>query len=186
MTVLSFFCFVVIFNFFTDANVLGKSAGVSRQRSSSCLPREIFILSGSVNGTRAPPFNDKDRLYRDEVIKFIAIRASHRLDAIITSTSRGQNFEHGGSGGDYKQLDLAPGETITFVKICSASTKKFGTVTVHYIYLSTSNSNILSGGIENGSCKEFVYGSSDVVVGFYGYTGKEVDGLGVLHRKAIC
>jgi endonuclease/exonuclease/phosphatase family metal-dependent hydrolase len=113
--------------------------------------------------------------------KAVSIRAANRLDA-ISFTYAHAAVSAGGNGGDLKTMKLADGEYITSVQVSKAKASWNSSYRISYIKIQTNFGNILEGG-KQGALYTYTAPSGYGVAGIYGYSGDEIDSIGVIYRK---
>jgi endonuclease/exonuclease/phosphatase family metal-dependent hydrolase len=136
-------------------------------------------MSDQFGGPHGTPFTDVNQLPTNPAVSKIGIRAASRVDQVNISLSNGTTFTHGGTGGDASSINLASGEYITSVKMCSG--QKDGHTRVFYIKFTTSNGRALAGGSTTNDMVTYTAPSGWQIVGFHGRSGDELDKCGVIY-----
>lgn len=124
-------------------------------------------------------FNDIDSLSTQSKPNNILLRGGNRLDGLTLTGTQGQNYTHGGAGGDPVELALKDDEYWTQTTLCQG--KRNDHTRIFYLHLTTSAGNELEVGTQTDDCQAFKAPEGWQVVGFYGRDGDEVDRLGFIY-----
>jgi len=110
----------------------------------------------------------------------VTIRAGERLDGLgmQISAPKEMTFTHGGTGGTENTLTLEPGEYITNMEVHWGKAK--GTTRIHYLSLSTSKGNTVSGGSQTEEKGTLTAPKGYQLGGFFGRFGDEIDLVGAV------
>jgi hypothetical protein len=115
------------------------------------------------------------------VITSITLRGGSRVDRVAYTMSDGRKISHGGSGGGDRTLKLDAGENINRVEVC-IGVRSGGSRGVFSVTVDTDRGRSVRTGSGTGECEVWTppSGGTWTLAGFQGWTGSEVDGLGVV------
>ncbi|KAI9915915.1 hypothetical protein PsorP6_008286 [Peronosclerospora sorghi] len=142
--------------------------------------QDSITQSEAFGGPHGTEFSDRNFANSGQVVKSVSIQAGKRLDGITIEIAapRTMVHNHGGTGGDRKELQLGPGEHITSMELHSAQKNRH--TRIFYINLVTSAGNSLSGGSMTDSRVTYTAPPGFQLVGFHGRSGDEIDMLGAV------
>ncbi|OHF02457.1 cutinase-2 [Colletotrichum orchidophilum] len=139
------------------------------------------IYRGAPAGT-STPFNDATKLALLDSVGVVSIfgRGAARVDALgVKMDGLKVPQEHGGGGGDYKELRLGEGEYWVKAEMCNGQKK--GKDRVGYFRATTNLSRYLEIGTKTKDrCTIYVPGDGHSFVGMHGESGEEVDSVGFI------
>jgi hypothetical protein len=142
-----------------------------------------YYLSGATaGGPHSAQYNDLINVAGRRLTK-VLIRAGERVDAVSATYDNSITYFHGGGGGSPRELTLQAGEYLSRMDACWGS--KDGSTRVFYLALHTNLGRVLSGGRTTAQCRTWYASASDVIIGFFGRSGAELDKVGpIFHRVA--
>ncbi|KAH0430089.1 cutinase-2 [Colletotrichum camelliae] len=139
------------------------------------------IYRGAPAGS-STPFNDATKLQGLQDIKIDTIfgRGGARVDFLgVKVDGMDGTQEHGGSGGDYKEIVLDVDEYWIEAELCNGRKKKKDRI--GYFSATTTTGEIMSLGEKtNDRCITFKPAEGNSFVGLYGESGAEIDSLGLI------
>ncbi|KAL1887928.1 hypothetical protein Cpir12675_006364 [Ceratocystis pirilliformis] len=109
----------------------------------------------------------------------IAFSGNERVDMVSVTLDDGTLFEHGGGGGNLKDITLAADEYWTTIDICQATGESNNRIV--YVKATTTGERWLEVGSISTSCQKYSAPSGFQIVGFVGQVGEEIDQLGVVY-----
>tara|TARA_B100001109_G_scaffold188167_1_gene154746 strand:+ start:24935 stop:26266 length:1332 start_codon:yes stop_codon:yes gene_type:complete len=133
-------------------------------------------------GPHGTGYSDVNGIPANPVVSQVALRSGSRVDQVSITLSSGEEFVHGGTGGNASSLNLNTGEYLVSLKVCSG--QKNGHTRIFSARFATSSGNTLSGGTETADCTTFTADSGWQIVGFHGRAGSELDKVGVIYAPA--
>ncbi|KAK1458894.1 cutinase-2 [Colletotrichum melonis] len=147
--------------------------------------REIYRGAPAGSSTS---FNDGTELAKLDSVRVVSIfgRGAARVDALGVKMDGGPDGaqEHGGSGGNFKELTLEEGEYWIMTEVCNGRKKKKDRV--GFFRASTSLGRVLEvGSRTNDRCVTFVPGEGRSFVGMHGESGEEVDSVGFIEYPKL-
>lgn len=148
-----------------------------------------------VGGTQSSYWNDLEGYkgaFADSsasaILRSLKVRGGSRVDQLSYALSDGRVVKHGGDGGNEKQLNLASGEVVVKVEVCTGTrTNALGGKGVFFVYVETSRGQTVKVGSPTGDCKIWTPpgdGGKWALVGFQGHSGSEIDALGAVWGKS--
>lgn len=140
-------------------------------------------MSAQFGGPHGTNYNDANLLPAAPKVNKIFLRAGSRVDRLGAVLSDFTTLAHGGTGGSYKELTLAAGESVQSLHICSG--KKNDRTRIFYARYTTNLGRTLAGGSTTSDCATFTAPPGMAIVGFHGRSGDEVDKAGVIYAPAI-
>jgi len=136
-------------------------------------------ISGGYHGTTY--FNDISKINTGVKPTKLSFKGHSRLDSVGLTLNDGNEFFHGGNGGQLSELKLNDDEYWTKSYLCTG--KKNGHTRNFYINATTSAGNTLEAGKSTNNCELFEAPEGYQIAGFYGNNGDEVDLLGFIYIK---
>ncbi|EXF83539.1 cutinase-2 [Colletotrichum fioriniae PJ7] len=144
------------------------------------------IYRGAPAGS-STSFNDGTELAKLDSVRVVSIfgRGAARVDALgVKMDGLDKAQEHGGGGGNYKELTLEEGEYWVMTEVCNGRKKKKDRV--GFFRASTSLGRVLEvGSRTNDRCLTFVPGEGRSFVGMHGESGEEVDSVGFIEYPKL-
>ena len=135
-------------------------------------------LIGSSTGTY---FDDSAKSGNSEQVEWLGICVGKSLElfAYYTDIRYDPPIQQGTVPQDTSicnviYFDTHKGERLSKMDICASKT-------ITYIAFTTNLGNQLSGGTRGGNCQTVEFGSSQTVIGFYGFVGTVVEALGIVY-----
>lgn len=135
-----------------------------------------WSASDLFGGPHGDPFSDLSAV-QNAPIKSFQLRSGDRVDRIETILSNGTSLGHGGSGGKLQTLELAAGDSLEALELCSVEYS--GRTRIGFLSLRTAAGKTLSGGKRTANCRVIEAPAGFKIAGFYGRSGDAVDKLGV-------
>ncbi|GAB7350607.1 hypothetical protein MBLNU459_g1175t1 [Dothideomycetes sp. NU459] len=129
--------------------------------------------------TQSYTFNDIAHLPSTPTISSITLRGGDRLDAVSLTYADGTVLKHGGTGGTDSTLALGSSEYVTAAQVCTGT---HTTLRVFYVKLTTNLGNTVEAGTASSTCVTLDAPSGSKLVGYFGATADEVDGLGLVWK----
>ncbi|CAE6505729.1 unnamed protein product, partial [Rhizoctonia solani] len=126
-------------------------------------------------------FNDLSSIPASPKLEYLTLRGADRLDGITVGLSSGQNFDHGGSGGNSYSLRMIPGDYVTSVKLCWG--KKDQHTRIFYAQANTILGHSVHAGTKTEDCMTLTAPGGYGMVGTYGRAGDEIDRLGFIYAQ---
>ncbi|KAK1724491.1 cutinase-domain-containing protein [Colletotrichum acutatum] len=147
--------------------------------------REIYRGAPAGSSTS---FNDGTELAKLDSVRVVSIfgRGAARVDALGVKMDGGVDGaqEHGGGGGNFKELTLEEGEYWIKTEVCNGRKKKKDRV--GFFRASTSLGRVLEvGSRTNDRCVTFVPDEGRSFVGMHGESGEEVDSVGFIEYPKL-
>lgn len=139
-------------------------------------------LSDPWGGSDGTNFNDVGLVPAQPTVRTLQLRSGSRVDQVGITFESGQALSHGGSGGSLKTLQLASGESLTSVRLCSGTHN--GSTRIFYAAFTSDQGRTLAGGTATTSCTTYSAPSGWRIVGFHGRAGQEIDKLGVVYAPS--
>ncbi|PHH49639.1 Sphingomyelinase [Ceratocystis fimbriata CBS 114723] len=109
----------------------------------------------------------------------IAFSGNERVDKVSVTLDDGTSFEHGGGGGDMKEITLAADEYWTTIDICQATGESNNRIV--YVKATATGEKWVEVGRTSTSCQKYSAPNGFQIVGFVGQVGDEIDQLGVVY-----
>ncbi|MGN0144236.1 MAG: jacalin-like lectin [Clostridium sp.] len=111
----------------------------------------------------------------------VAIRADKRLDSISFKYPQKEETA-GGTGGNFKFLNLKSGEYIKSMELSKDKKSTFGSYRISYIKLVTNLGNVLEGGTRSETVT-LQAPDGYAISGVYGTCGDEIDSIGAIYKQ---
>ncbi|PHH50528.1 hypothetical protein CFIMG_007400RA00001 [Ceratocystis fimbriata CBS 114723] len=109
----------------------------------------------------------------------IAFSGGNRLDKVSVTLDDTTSFEHGGGGGDMKDLTLEADEYWTTIDLCQGEGE--GKNRIFYAKATTTKDRVLEVGKMTEKCDTYSAPTNFQIVGFAGQAGDEIDQLAVVY-----
>ncbi|GJC93318.1 cutinase-2 [Colletotrichum higginsianum] len=140
------------------------------------------IFRGASKGT-SDAFNDAEKLgsLREPRLVNVYGRGGARVDFLgVAVDGVADVLEHGGKGGDYKEMRLDEGEFWTKAEVCNGQKK--GKDRIGYFRAESSKGKKMEVGKRTNQCQKYVAEKGGYFVGLYGEAGTEIDSLGLIEH----
>ncbi|WQF79476.1 Putative cutinase/acetylxylan esterase, jacalin-like lectin domain, alpha/Beta hydrolase [Colletotrichum destructivum] len=140
------------------------------------------IFRGAPKGT-SEAFNDAEKLGSLTEPRLVNVygRGGARVDFLgVAVDGVADVLEHGGKGGDYKEMRLDEGEFWTKAEVCNGQKK--GKDRIGYFRAESSKGKNMEVGKRTNQCQKYVAEKGGYFVGLYGEAGSEIDSLGLIEH----